>query len=46
MKKQLNFRIEEELLAAFDAKLDGAERTEVILQLIRDSCSASPGARN
>ena len=42
MKKQLNFRIEEELLAAFDAKLDGAERTEVILQLIRDFVQRKP----
>lgn len=42
MKKQLNFRIEEELLAAFDAKLDGAERTEVILQLIRDFVQHKP----
>lgn len=40
MKKQLNFRIEEELLAAFDEKCAGTDRTAVIIQLMQDFVGA------
>lgn len=45
MKKQLNFRIEEDLLDMFDAKCGSQDRTSVIVQLIRDFVGGAAPAR-
>lgn len=44
MKRQIHIRIESGLLEAFDGKLAGRERSEAVVQLIRDYVGAKPKA--